>query len=212
MVSSPGSSASASPAVRAGQRGRATYHGRYLTAADFDARSRVLLRRSQDAVDSVTSSEIYQAGLLDAPAASLALAGQEWDIALTLREQARLRAKRAELSAAGAAPQTAAVLDRQVQAAQLADASIAGRIAALEGYAAEVREADAASTTGGRPRCWPGSTSSAWTCSPGPPLTITPSTRSRPCRGKPARSARQSANRPASRVSRHPAASLKTYR
>ena len=121
-----------------------TYHGRYLTAADFDARSRVLLRRAQDAVDSVTSSEIYQAGLLDAPAASLALAGQEWDIALALREQARLRAKRAELSAAGPGPQTAAVLDRQVQAAQLADASIAGRIAALEGYAAEVREADAA--------------------------------------------------------------------
>jgi hypothetical protein len=121
-----------------------TYHGRYLTAPDFDARSRVLLRRAQDAVDSVTSSEIYQAGLLDAPAASLALAGQEWDIALVLREQARLRAKRAELSAAGPGPQTAAVLDRQVRAAQLADASIAGRIAALEGYAAEVREADAA--------------------------------------------------------------------
>ena len=121
-----------------------TYHGRYLTAADFDARSRVLLRRAQDAVDSVTSSEIYQAGLLDAPAASLALAGQEWDIALALREQARLRAKRAELSAAGPGPQTEAVLDRQVQAAQLADASVAGRIAALEGYAAEVHEADAA--------------------------------------------------------------------
>jgi hypothetical protein len=121
-----------------------TYHGRYLTAADFDARSRVLLRRAQDAVDSVTSSEIYQAGLLDASAANVALTGQEWDIALTLREQARLRDQRAELSAAGAGPQTAAVLDRQVQAARLADASIAGRVAALEGYAAEVRAADAA--------------------------------------------------------------------
>jgi hypothetical protein len=121
-----------------------TYHGRYLTAADFDARSRVLLRRAQDAVDSVTSSDIYQADLLDAPAASLALAGQEWDIALALREQARLRAKRAELSAAGTGPQTEAVHDRQVQAAQLADASVTGRIAALEGYVAEVREADAA--------------------------------------------------------------------
>ena len=121
-----------------------TYHGRYLTAADFDARSRVLLRRAQDAVDSVTSSEIYQVGLLDASAASVALTGQEWDIALTLRDQARLRDQRAELSAAGMGPQTAAVLDRQVQAAQLADASIAGRVAALEGYAAEVRAADAA--------------------------------------------------------------------
>jgi len=121
-----------------------TYHGRYLTAADFDGRSRVLMRRVQDAVDEVTSSEICGAGLLDAPAVSLALAGQEWDIALALREHARLRAGRAELAAAGAGPETGAVLDRQVQAARLADASIAARVAALEGYAAEVREADAA--------------------------------------------------------------------
>jgi hypothetical protein len=121
-----------------------SYHGRYLTAADFDARSRVLLRRAQDAVDAVMSSEVYRAGLVDQPAARLALASQEWDIALALREHARLRGRRAELAAAGPGPQTAAVLDRQVQAARLADASIAGRIAALEGYAAEVREADAA--------------------------------------------------------------------
>ena len=82
--------------------------------------------------------------LLDAPAISLALAGQEWDIALALREQARLRARRAEVPADGAGPRTAAVLDDQVQAARLADASIAPRVAALEGYTAEVRKADAA--------------------------------------------------------------------
>ena len=133
----PGGRAPADVAAR-------TCHGRYLTAADFDAQSRVLLRRTQDAVDGVTSAELYQAGLLDAPATSLALAGQEWDIAVALREQARLRARRAEVSADCAGPQTAAVLDHQVQAARLADASIAARVAALEGYAAEVREADAA--------------------------------------------------------------------
>ncbi len=119
-----------------------TYHGRYLTAADFDARSRVLLRRAQDAVDAVTSSEVYRAGLLDE--ATAALAGQEWDIALALREQGRLRARRAELSAASAGAVTTALLDRQFQAAQLADSSVAARVAALERYAAEVREADAA--------------------------------------------------------------------
>jgi hypothetical protein len=117
------------------------YHGRYLTGADFDARSRVLLRRSQDAVDAVTSSEVYRAGLLDE---GVALAGQEWDIALALREQGRLRARRAELSAANAGAVTTALLDRQLQAAELADASVAARVAALERYAAEVREADAA--------------------------------------------------------------------
>jgi hypothetical protein len=116
-----------------------TYHGRYLTDADFDARSRVLLRRAQDAIDAVTSSEVCRAGLLDQPVASPALTSQEWDIALALREQARLRARRAELSAI-----TGTLPGHQFQAARLADSSIAGRVAALERYAAEVREADAA--------------------------------------------------------------------
>jgi len=118
-----------------------TYHGRYLTGADFDARSRVLLRRAQDAVDAVTSSEVYRVGLLDE--ATAALASQEWDIALALREQGRLRARRAELSAANAGAVTTALLDRQFQAAELADASVTARVAALERYAAVVREADA---------------------------------------------------------------------
>jgi hypothetical protein len=121
-----------------------TYHGRYLTGADFDARARVLLRRAQDAVDAVTSAGICRAGLLDGPAS---LAEQEWDIALTLREQARLRARRAEVSAtAGMEPagaEKAAMLDRQAEAARLAEASVAERIAALERYADEVRAADA---------------------------------------------------------------------
>ncbi len=119
------------------------YHGRYLTGADFDGRSRVLLRRAQDAVDVVTSAAVYQAGFLDAPAATAALADQEWDIAVTLREQARLRARRAELSRRNAGAATA-LLKRHSQAAQLADSSVAARVAALERYAAQVREADAA--------------------------------------------------------------------
>lgn len=41
-------------------------------------------------------------------------------------------------------PVSAALLDHQSQAAQLADASIAGRVAALDRYAAEVRAADGA--------------------------------------------------------------------
>lgn len=121
-----------------------TYHGRHLTDDDFDARSRVLLRRAQDAIDAVTSSEVGRVGLLDQTAASVALASQEWDIALALREQARLRARRAELAESGPGPVTAVLLDRQDQAAHLADSSIAGRVVALERYATEVREADAA--------------------------------------------------------------------
>jgi hypothetical protein len=120
------------------------HHGRYLTDQDLDARSRVLLRRAQDAIDAATSSEVCRADLLDQAAVGAALADQEWDIAVALREQARLRARRAELSAIGAGPATAALLARQVRAAQLAESSLAARIEALEDFAAEVREADAA--------------------------------------------------------------------
>ena len=74
-----------------------THHGRYLTEQDFDVPSRVLLRRAQDAIDAVTSSAVCRDDLLDQAAVSAALAGQEWDVAVALREQARLRARRAEL-------------------------------------------------------------------------------------------------------------------
>jgi hypothetical protein len=121
-----------------------THHGRYLTAADFDARARALLRRAQDAVDAVAASEVYRAGLVDRPAVSAALAEQEWDIALALREQARLRANRAELSGIRPGAVAAALLDRQVQAAELAEASVTSRVAALERYVTEIGEADAA--------------------------------------------------------------------
>ncbi len=121
-----------------------THHGRYLTAADFDPRSRVLLRRAQDAVDAVTASEVYRDGLVDEPAVTAALAEYEWDIALALHEQTRLRARRAELSQLHAGPVAATLLDRQVRAARLAEASVARRVAALERYVGEVRAADAA--------------------------------------------------------------------
>ena len=121
-----------------------THHGRYLTAADFDTRSRVLLRRAQDAIDAVTSSKVYRDGLVDEPAVNAALAEQEWDIALALREQARLRARRAELSQVHTGPVAVTLLDRQFRAARLAEASVARRVAALERYVGEVRAADAA--------------------------------------------------------------------
>ena len=121
-----------------------THHGRYLTDQDFDAPGRALLRRAQDAIDAVTSSAVCRDDLLDQAAVSAALAWQEWDVAVALREQARLRARRAELRTTDAGPATAALLGRQDEAAHLAESSIAARIEALERYAEEVRAADGA--------------------------------------------------------------------
>ena len=121
-----------------------THHGRYLTDQDFDVPSRVLLRRAQDAIDAVTSSAVCRDDLLDQAAVSAALAGQEWDVAVAVREQARLRARRAELRTTDAGPAAAALLGRQDEAAHLAESSIAARIEALERYAKVVRQADGA--------------------------------------------------------------------
>jgi hypothetical protein len=121
------------------------YHGRYLIDADFDVPARTMLRRAQDAIDRVLGSEISQSGLLDTAATRQTLAEQEWDIAVTLREQARLRAARAALpTARDAGPVTAEVLSWQAEAAELAAASIAEHVTVLESYAEEIRAADAA--------------------------------------------------------------------
>ena len=121
-----------------------THHGRYLTDQDFDVASRVLLRRAQDAIDAVTSSAVCREDLLDQAAVSAALAGQEWDVAVALREQDRLRTRRAGLRPTDAGPATAALLGRQEEAAHLAESSITARVEALERYAEEVRAADGA--------------------------------------------------------------------
>jgi hypothetical protein len=115
-----------------------------VTDDGLDASSRVLLWRAQDAIAAVTSSEVCRAGLLDSASVNMALADQESDIAAALRDQARIRARRAELAPGSPGPMTAAVVSGQVHAAQLAESSLASRVEALERYAAEVREADAA--------------------------------------------------------------------
>jgi hypothetical protein len=141
---------------------RSRYRGRYLTGDDLDAPARVLLRRAQEAIDLVTASEVSQAGLLDE---ATTLAAQEWDIAVSLRDQARLRARRAEITRstglaepAGTTPAdsttadstpadstpAAALLRQHLDAARAAGLSVTGRITTLERYAAEVRQADAA--------------------------------------------------------------------
>jgi hypothetical protein len=119
------------------------YHGRYLTSGDFDPPARVLLRRAQDAIDTVNSAEVSRAGLLDEVSVSAALAAQEWEIALALRDQAGLRAKRAGLTGLAPGTPAAELLEQHRHAARTAEQSVATRIRALERYAAEVRVADA---------------------------------------------------------------------
>jgi len=129
---------------RGGQPPAVAYHGRYLTTADFDAPARALLRRTQDAVDAANASRVSRAGLLDGAGGRAALDWQEWDIALALREQARLRGLRGALPELSPGSPAARLLQGHRDAAAAAERSIASRVAALERYAEEVRQADAA--------------------------------------------------------------------
>ena len=121
-----------------------TYRGRYLTGADLDAGARVLLRRAQDAINAIASAAIVRADLLDEPSTSALLAEQEWQIALALREQARLRALRSGLAEPTPSSPAAELLNDHRRAARAAEQSIAYRVAALERYAAEIYQADTA--------------------------------------------------------------------
>jgi hypothetical protein len=112
-------------------------------AGDLDAGASALLRRAQDAVRAVASAQICRDGLLDEPATTAALAAQQSEITDALREQARLRAERSWLAEPGPGSPAAELLEQHRQAAQAAEESIAARVAALERYAAEVRQADA---------------------------------------------------------------------
>ena len=120
------------------------YRGRYVTAADLEASGRVLLRRAQDAADSVRHAEVHKTGMLDDVRADVTLMGQEWDIATALREQARLRTRRAEAGVPAPGSAAAELLAQHREAARTAFDSVARRVDALERYAAEVRAADTA--------------------------------------------------------------------
>jgi hypothetical protein len=121
------------------------YSGRYLADADLDAPARVLLRRAQEAIDVVTNAKVSREGLLDEASA---LAAQEWHIAVSLRDQAWLRARRAEITDASpathASQATAQLLRQHLDAAITAEESVTDRVTALERFASEVRAADAA--------------------------------------------------------------------
>jgi hypothetical protein len=117
--------------------------GRDQSADDLDARARALLDRVQDAVRAVASAQICRDGLLDESATTAALAAQQSEIADALREQSRLRAERSWLAEPSPGSAAAELLGQHRQAAQAAEESIAARVAALERYAAEVRQADA---------------------------------------------------------------------
>jgi hypothetical protein len=124
-------------------RSRAAAAGDTPAADGLDPAARELIRRTQNAVHAVKSARIFRDGLIDEPATTAALAAQLSEIADALREQARLRAERSGVAEPSPGSRASELLEQHRQAAREAHRSIVSRVAALERYAAEVRQADA---------------------------------------------------------------------
>jgi hypothetical protein len=105
---------------------------------DLHPADRILLARTQNAVDTILGSRVRAAGLLEPDEPTLRR--HEWEIAANSRELTRVRALPASDGETGA--MTAAVLDAQQQAFALAEEATISRICALERYADQVAAAD----------------------------------------------------------------------
>ncbi|GAA4239354.1 hypothetical protein GCM10022254_59120 [Actinomadura meridiana] len=119
-------------------------HGSYVLPGDLNTTSSDLLGRLQEAVRVVLSADVTKEGMLDDLRNAVVLPAQEWEVAQTLREISRLRREQRAARKAGESAELAQVMEPQTRALNLARASIAERVEAIERYAEQVKAADQA--------------------------------------------------------------------
>jgi hypothetical protein len=118
-------------------------HGRYLVAEDWDEDATELMNRARRAVDQIQDSEVNKRGLLDAAKNDVVLPEQLWDIGRVLQQLSALRTRQAEIEGQLRSALLEAVLHPQRQALELSATAMETKVAKLEQYADQVREADA---------------------------------------------------------------------
>jgi hypothetical protein len=119
------------------------YQGKYLLPEDWDDDATALMRRAQQAVDAIQDSEVNKRGLLDAAKNDVVLPEQLWDIGRVLQQLSALRTRQADIEQQLQTARLEAVLNPQRQALELSATAMQKKVAKLEQYADEVREADA---------------------------------------------------------------------
>ncbi|MFJ6669446.1 hypothetical protein [Streptomyces sp. NPDC091383] len=111
----------------------------YVMETDLSEDAGQLLARAGTAANAVLRSAVHKQDLIDRQRNEVALPQQQWEIAETLREYSRL-VKAAPVKAEG--DKVTALLDTRRRALQASLDGITRRVVALEGYAAQVAEAD----------------------------------------------------------------------
>jgi hypothetical protein len=120
------------------------YAGRYVLIDDLDESSRRLLRRAQQAVITVTESQVNADGLLDDVRNAVMLPAQEWEIARLLAKLSALRAQHRQTVSEGITPEVAIVAEPLARALDSSENAVLARVEALERYADNVVEAERA--------------------------------------------------------------------
>ncbi|WP_440087654.1 hypothetical protein [Streptosporangium sp. LJ11] len=115
---------------------------RFILPEDLDGDCGDLLRRTQDATETVLNSEINRARLLDTIDNAVTLPDQTWQIARKLVRLSDMKAEHDRLVPGAPPPEVAEAFTPYVKALEIAEISLTRRVRALEEYARQVRKAD----------------------------------------------------------------------
>ncbi|WP_329429275.1 hypothetical protein OG339_10790 [Streptosporangium sp. NBC_01495] len=118
------------------------HRDRFILPEDLDGDCGDLLRRTQDATETILDSEINRARLLDTIDNAVTLPDQTWRIARKLVRLSDMRAEHNRLVPGAPPPEVAEAFTPYVKALETAEISLTRRIRALEEYARQVRKAD----------------------------------------------------------------------
>jgi hypothetical protein len=117
--------------------------GRFILPEDLDAGCRELLGRAQNAVDDVLGSQVDDAGLLDSIDNSVTLPAEMWRLAVRLADLTGMRAEHEKIVPRDLPADVAEVFAPYDDVLDSARRSLTARVTTLEGYARQVRRADA---------------------------------------------------------------------
>ncbi|GAA3026893.1 hypothetical protein GCM10017559_61180 [Streptosporangium longisporum] len=118
------------------------HRDRYILPEDLDPDCGDLLRRTQEATETVLDSEVNKANLLDTIDNAVTLPDQTWQIASKLKRLSELRADHRRLMPDPLPPGIADAFAPYTAALETAERSLDARIRTLEEYAGQVRRAD----------------------------------------------------------------------
>ncbi|MFB9531351.1 hypothetical protein [Nonomuraea roseola] len=115
---------------------------RYVLPEDLDYPCQVLLRRAQDAADTIMASEVHRAGLIDSIDNRVSLPEEVWQIARRLAKLSRMHEEHRRIVPSDLPRNLRAAFAPYTGALDQAWTSLSQRVRSLEEYALQVLRAD----------------------------------------------------------------------